>query len=324
MSTRIEQADEAFSLGTYGSVVLMVWRGPATRERLRAASALVRRSIDLHGSTAVISVIERGAPTPAPEDRHELARDMRALAPSIVGAGFVLEGGGEHTSRVMKVAMMIDGLRAAPLTRKYCVDPAEAATWIAARCRGAMEPAPSRDELLAGIAEVRAAVLEARVEASELSLEVVHAEPALTVGAFGRIVILTWRALPAVERLREVVRLVHAQAAAGGRVAVISCFERARVPDARRRRELARELATIAPELSAVALVFEGGRRWSALALAAENRVEALRGRRPRRWYCVARSEAATWLAEHCRDLSGMPSSDALADAIDRLRAASA
>lgn len=320
MSTQIEQADEAFALGTCAGAVLMVWRGAATLDRLRAASALVRRVVDADGRTAVISVIEPGAPPPGPAEREDLARDMRALAPSIVGAAFVLEGGGELTRSALQVSMVIDALRREKLTRKYCVDAAEGATWLAARCRQALREPPSREALLEGVEKVRAAIVSPR----ELSLELLYADEAVAMGAYGRFVIMTWRGVPTEERLRKGSELVHARAVAcGGQVGVVSCIEQGSpVPTPSARRVLARDLAVLAPQLQAVALVFEGGGRWASIALDAATHIDALRGGPLRRKYCVGTQEASAWLNARCRHLPGTPSRAQLVDAVERVRAA--
>lgn len=159
MTSEIVRADEAFALGTCGSVVLMVWRGEATMERLRAASGLVRTHAGASGGrVAVISVLEDDAPEPGEEEKRDLARDMRSLARAIVASAFVLEGGGESSQRKLAVAMVIDALRRVFLKQKYCYGTREAVSWTLMQSRGAVKEAPSREELLEAIERVRGAI----------------------------------------------------------------------------------------------------------------------------------------------------------------------
>ncbi len=111
VTTEIVRADDAFAIGTCGGVVVMVWRGEATLERLRAASGLVRMHAAAGRKVAIVSVLEDDSSEPTPEDQSDLARDMRRLAPSIVAAAFVLEGGGEAARRKLEVGFVIDPLR---------------------------------------------------------------------------------------------------------------------------------------------------------------------------------------------------------------------
>lgn len=158
---KIEAADSAHGLATSGCLVIMLWRGPATRERLSAASMLVRDHAARTGANVgVLSIIEAGAPQPGEAERRELSPDMRALAPSMAAAAFVLEGGGPEAEQTLRVALQIDELRGAPMVQKYCFDAREATAWIVARCSDAGLDTPSRAELLDAIEALRAALSE--------------------------------------------------------------------------------------------------------------------------------------------------------------------
>lgn len=153
------RADEAFALGTCGGVVVMVWRGEATLERLRAASGLVRTHAEASGGkVAVVSVLEDDAPEPGDEEKRDLARDMRRLAPAIVASAFVLEGGGESSQRKLDVGMMIDALRRRFLKQKYCYGTKEGCSWLLMQSRGVLREVPERDELVEAIERVRAQI----------------------------------------------------------------------------------------------------------------------------------------------------------------------
>ncbi|MDQ3037685.1 MAG: hypothetical protein M3Y87_35155 [Myxococcota bacterium] len=159
MSVEIVRADDAFALGTCGSVVLMVWRGEPLLERLRAASGLVRtHAAASGGKVAVVSVLEEDAPEPGPTEQKDLAREMRKLAPSMVATALVLEGGGERAQRKLEVGFVIDALRRHLPKQKYCYGTKEATSWVLLQSRGVVREAPTRGELLDAIELVRAAI----------------------------------------------------------------------------------------------------------------------------------------------------------------------
>ncbi len=159
MRVEIDEADGCFAVGTQGSVVLMLWRGAATRAQLAAASALVARHIGTTGQkVAVLTVIEPGAPPPDDPERQAVGGWMRELAPSIVAQALVLEGGGDDAEQVLNVGMRIDELRGVRMNEKFCFGAREAAVWIVGRCEAEGIPAPTRDELVRGVEELRAAI----------------------------------------------------------------------------------------------------------------------------------------------------------------------
>ena len=153
-TTELIEADESVAFGTCGCVVIMVWTGAATRERLERAAEIVVTHAARGGAVGVISVVEHGAPIPPPEV-IELATDrILAGVPDLAGSAFVIEGGGEWAMAALDVASAAHRRRDDVLVRKYCHDTREASAWLTSRCGGS----PTRAELIAAVELVRGAL----------------------------------------------------------------------------------------------------------------------------------------------------------------------
>lgn len=154
---QLDRADEAFALGTYANVVVMVWRGDATVERLRAAAALVERHAAAIGAAVgVVSVIEEGAPPPDAAGTEQVASDQRRLASCMWSLATVLEGA--EVEYVLDAGFAIDEARRGPLKQRHCADVREAAAWLASQCPEDARDAWTRGGLVEAAARVRAAI----------------------------------------------------------------------------------------------------------------------------------------------------------------------
>lgn len=145
------------ALGTCGPVVVMIWRGVPTVDRLRAGTDLVRAHASACGTAvAVLSIVEQGSPLPGHVERRALASDMREVASSIVACAFVAEGAGPWAKLAIDVVSAVDGFRGRT-KEKVTVGTDEAAAWLVVRLLGSgVADAPTRDELLAAVAAIRA------------------------------------------------------------------------------------------------------------------------------------------------------------------------
>ncbi|AKF03478.1 hypothetical protein [Sandaracinus amylolyticus] len=149
------EADESVAFGACGRVVIMVWTGVATRERLERSAEIVVAHAARGGPIGIISVVEHGAPIPAPESIEIAVDRIVAAAPELAGSAFVIEGGGDWAMAVLDVASTAHRRHHDVLVRKYCHDTREASAWLTARCGGA----PTRAELVDAIEIVRAALV---------------------------------------------------------------------------------------------------------------------------------------------------------------------
>ncbi|UJR84059.1 hypothetical protein [Sandaracinus amylolyticus] len=154
-ATELIESDESVSFGTCGPIVVMVWTGIATRERLERAAELVVMHAARGGPVGILSVVEHGAPIPPPEVVALATDRILAGAPELAGSAFVIEGGGEWAMSALDVASTAHRRHHDVLVRKYCHDTREASAWLTARCGGA----PTRAELIAAVELVRAALL---------------------------------------------------------------------------------------------------------------------------------------------------------------------
>lgn len=156
-NTRIVRADSAFALGTHGCVVVMVWRGDATMERLNAGTALIAtHAVEVGTSVGVVSVIEAGAPPPDAEGIERVAADQRELASIMWGFAVVMED--PEPAYVMDAGYAMDDVRGVPLKLRHCADAREATAWLVSQCPPSAQEPPTREGLLEAIAQVRSAI----------------------------------------------------------------------------------------------------------------------------------------------------------------------
>jgi hypothetical protein len=129
----IVHCEEAFACGRCEDLVVIVWRGVPTPERVqRSLDALAIAGAQAGGRMGFISVIEAGSPPPSLALLPSIARSFDALGSLVATAG-VLEDRGALASRVLDAmsTIMLLALRKHPA--KVTTDADEAATWMSAR-----------------------------------------------------------------------------------------------------------------------------------------------------------------------------------------------
>lgn len=150
----VEHAEEAFGCGGLGPIVVVVWRGGPTAERMeRCYAAFERAARRTSGPVGMLSVVEAGAPPPPltllPAIAREFDRQTRMKATVLV-----LEDRGPMAIGLFEAASTLASLWKLRRPTKICVDSREAITWLAQRVEGT----PERDAVLALVERVRAAL----------------------------------------------------------------------------------------------------------------------------------------------------------------------
>lgn len=159
VNVEVLDADEALALGRVGCVAVMLWAGPATPARMtRASEAVVAIAARARPhAVGVVMVVEPGSPIPSPEALDRTTAILAETVPRLAGCAFVMEGGGEWSVEAFDTTSDAHARMGVAFVRKYCVGTREASAWLSARVQDG-EDAPTREELLAGIETIRAAL----------------------------------------------------------------------------------------------------------------------------------------------------------------------
>jgi hypothetical protein len=126
---------------------------------------------------------------------------------------------------------------------------------------------------------------------------IVRAEAAMALATYGPVVVMIWRGVPTVARLRAGTELVRGHASARGTaVAVLSIVEQGSpLPGHVERKALASDMREVASSIVACAFVAEGAGPWARLAIDVVSAVDGFRGRTKEK-LTVGAEEAAAWL----------------------------
>lgn len=155
MVISIVHTEEAFACGRSGGLVVLVWRGVPTSERVhRSFDAVALAAQAAGGRIGMMAVIEAGSPPPALSLFPSIARSFDDLGAHVATAG-VLEDRSALAARVLDAmtTVMLLGRRKHPV--KVCTDADEAATWMSARL-GAATAEAFRCDARELVARVRA------------------------------------------------------------------------------------------------------------------------------------------------------------------------
>ncbi len=126
-------SDEGLAIVEQERVVIMVWRGSPSAERIGRATDCLGAVIARVGEkVSLLAVIEESSPPPRLEDFALVARGFDAHRDRMLATVGVFEAR-VATSAILDAASLIRTLQREPMPTKFCADPREAATWLASR-----------------------------------------------------------------------------------------------------------------------------------------------------------------------------------------------
>jgi pantoate kinase len=149
-------SDRGLAIAEHGRVVIMVWRGVPTAERIeRATTALGAIAARLGGRVSLLAVIEERSPPPEVEHFHLAVRGFDEHRDALLATVGVLE---DRTamSVVLEAASIIRALQRRPTPTKFCADAREAATWLGSRHPHGGDPATFAVSLSEAVETTRA------------------------------------------------------------------------------------------------------------------------------------------------------------------------
>ncbi len=158
MDLALGRFDDAVACGALAGLLIVVWRGGPTAERLaRVVAECDTLTATYAGDLALVAVIEDGSPTPSLQEAAAVARAFDAH-PRITSTVAVLEGRDPWLATTLDLAARMAAMRKRATQTKLCTDAREAATWLERRHTHGRTSAEFRDRLLASIELVRARV----------------------------------------------------------------------------------------------------------------------------------------------------------------------
>lgn len=126
-------SDPGLAIAEHDRVVIMVWRGSPSTERIeRAIDALGAVTERVRERVSLLAVIEERSPPPRLEDFPRVVRGFDAHRERMLATVGVFEER-VATSAILDAASLIRALQRRPMPTKFCADPREAATWLASR-----------------------------------------------------------------------------------------------------------------------------------------------------------------------------------------------
>lgn len=138
---KMTTADADWSCASWNSVLLLVWRGATTVARARLAMATLTTLAGAHREgIGLVVVIEPGAPNPDAEARTILTDTMRQLGTKVVGAAYLVPVGGFVGAAVRAAITGLGLMSRVAYPLKVVATASEAASWLATRLPGSVEP----------------------------------------------------------------------------------------------------------------------------------------------------------------------------------------
>lgn len=155
----VELVEDAFAIGRREQLVVALWRGEPTSDRLERSYAAVVRAIERAGrAVAFVKIIEAGAPAPDPSQLPWLARELDDLRERVVATAIVLEERGAQIEALVDAASTVHSMtRPQRRPLKILSDTDEAIVWLLRRLDVAPTRA-SRGDVLAWIETLRSSM----------------------------------------------------------------------------------------------------------------------------------------------------------------------
>jgi hypothetical protein len=153
---RIEVADEAGAIGTYGPVILNVAARPLPIDRIRESSRLTKKLEQNRGKIGSYTVIEAAAVSPQPENERDETNKMMLASP-LTAAALIIEGTGFRAAAARTVIAGYFILKR-PYAVKVMSEANAGASWLVGElgAKGVRDLDPI--ELYAALGKLRAAV----------------------------------------------------------------------------------------------------------------------------------------------------------------------
>ncbi len=151
------QDDPLILLGSYGNVLISVWRNaPTVRVLQDIEREFAKLQAELATKPGFLSIINPLPVVPGEELRREMVKVMDQLDNSAFAMAAVIEVQGFVGATFRGVIAALNIASRAPYPRKAFGTVAEAATWLSQLNRPAPLPAPSAADLTTATAQLRA------------------------------------------------------------------------------------------------------------------------------------------------------------------------
>lgn len=126
-------SDDGLTIAEQDRVVIMVWRGSPSADRIeRATDGLAAVIARTRQKVSLLAVIEERSPPPRLEDLSLVVRGFDAHREHMLSTVGVFEDR-LATSAILDAASLIRTLQRRPMPTKFCADRREAVTWLASR-----------------------------------------------------------------------------------------------------------------------------------------------------------------------------------------------
>ena len=153
---RLLGSDRHHRMGTWGPVFFVLWKGevePRTADRIQVG--LLAFAQTLGGQrAAILTVVEKQAPTPSSEARAALSNVLRHGADAVIASAVVMEGDGFRASIVRSVATGLALVARQPFPHRVFARTEDAAEWLDLRL-GGQALHPSAAQISVALEELR-------------------------------------------------------------------------------------------------------------------------------------------------------------------------
>lgn len=153
------KVDPDFALASWNDVFMVIWRVNTTVE---GARALRRECLGFAAKRpegiALLTIVEEGAPMPAPESREVIARFLGDASESIRASAVIFEGDGFRAAAVRSVVIGLTMLARQKYPHKVFAAVEDGATWLERELREYFGGSFTADGLCNATTRVRAAL----------------------------------------------------------------------------------------------------------------------------------------------------------------------
>jgi hypothetical protein len=128
---KLEVQDEGLAIAIVGRVMVVIWRGTPTAERMRMLKRVTERMLaDCADGFCQIQVIEANSPPPDSEQRKASAQLLERMRGAARGIAFVIEGDGARPAIVRTILRGMSVLSRGGVPKFFFAHVHEALTWI--------------------------------------------------------------------------------------------------------------------------------------------------------------------------------------------------
>lgn len=159
MTATLYEATGDHAVASIRDVFVIVWRYRTTMEGVRACRRAFERFSGAHAhAAALLTIVELGAPLPAPEVRQGIANMLASFAPLVKVSALVHEGEGFRAAAVRGVVTGLTMLATVPYPHKVFANVEDGARWMLTDAGFRSASLRSSEELAREVQRMRAEV----------------------------------------------------------------------------------------------------------------------------------------------------------------------